>query len=162
MKGVRGATLRLWFNSMSANCTSRYVQGRLSWVCSGACLNCVLRVCSRLGKGEVRPWAGLVNLTIYLQPHWNSLGLYSLSQLRTGEQASSRPPSNPVSPPEASPKLPTAHLKKALLTTSRARPSTGKENRCSVSRIWDVGFFVSKNEWKKQNLGKAGDQAMLP
>lgn len=54
------------------------------------------------------------------------------------------------------------YLKKALLTTSRARPSTGKENRCPVSGIWDVGFFVSKNEWKKQNLGKEGDQAVLP
>lgn len=55
-----------------------------------------------------------------------------------------------------------AYLKKALPTTSRARPSKGKENCCSVSGIWDVGFFVSKNEWKKQNLGRVGDQAMLP
>lgn len=54
------------------------------------------------------------------------------------------------------------YLKKAMLTASRTRPSTGKENRCPVSGIWDVGFFVSKNEWKKQNLGKVGDQAMLP
>lgn len=50
LKGVRGVTLRLRFNSESANCTNRWVQGGWSWVGSGACLNCVLRVCSRLGK----------------------------------------------------------------------------------------------------------------
>jgi hypothetical protein len=51
--------------------------------------------------------------------------------------------------------LPKAHLKKALMMNSRARSSTGKEKCCLVSGIWRVGFFVLKNEWNKQNLGKA-------
>lgn len=51
--------MRLWFNSESANCTRRRVQGCPSWLCSGACLNWVLMVCSRLGKGRagVTGWA---------------------------------------------------------------------------------------------------------
>lgn len=67
---------------------------------------------------------------------------------------SSRPPPTLLAHPQTSPKLPIAYLKKAPLTTSRDRPSIGKENCCLVSGIWDMGFFVSKNEWKKQNLGR--------
>lgn len=74
---------------------------------------------------------------------------------------SSRPPPTLLAHPQTSPKLPIAYLKKAPLTTSRARPSIGKENCCLVSGIWDVGFFVSKNEWKKQNLGRVGEQTCV-
>ena len=67
-----------------------------------------------------------------------------------------RPPPSPLAHPQGSPGLPGAHQKKALHTTSRVRPSRGREKCCSDSGICDVGFFVSKNEWKKQNLGRVG------
>lgn len=57
-------TLRLWFNSKSAKCTRRCVQGLPFSAMSGVRLNFTLRVCSRLGKGEI----GFTTLHQHTQP----------------------------------------------------------------------------------------------
>ena len=91
-------------------------------------------------------------------PHFEPLELTGpqMKSWREWRPSCLRPPPRPLAHPQASPWLPGAHLKKALHTTSRVRPSKGRVKCCSDSGICDVGFFVSKNEWKKQNLGRVG------
>lgn len=131
-----------------------------------ACFNCVLRVCSRLAEGWGLGSPDRTSECSRLPPPSPGLSLPPLQDLLelpgplplfpawgSWREASSRP-----SHPRASPGLPKTHLKKALLAASRAWLSKGKENSCFVSGIWDVGFFVTKNEWNKQNLGRVGEQ----